>query len=390
MNAPCTRSLAISVQRCIAAVAVGAGLLITTAEAAGQDRFQQTNLVSNDQTISGVVQFDSRLINPWGLIRADTGSWFVINGQSAFAPSDTSFSQAGIATSYTGDGVIDVTSINLPAPRAARLQGQAFTGVFNPFGESRQIFVVRQLPISSPAQFIFAGQNGAISGWSPVALFPQPTENAQLLIGDGFFDGQFTGAAIDVRTNNPRLLLTDFQNGRVVAFDSQFRQVNLGSSAFRDSLISSRLRPVNIVRFDNRFIVAFAERDDNDGLPVVGNGRGAVTVFDADGRVLTRLTGEQFNAPVGVARAPRDFGDFSNAILVSNFGDGRILAFDADTGKFIGAMRDPNGRVLRITGIRSIAFGNDDTAGPSNTLFFTASPDLDDQSLFGRIDLVEQ
>src|SRR6185369_7354885 len=117
-----------------------------------------------------------------------------------------------------------------------------------------------------------------------------------------------------------------------------------------------------------------------------GPGRGFVAVFSADGVLQKRLRwGAWFNAPWGVALAPSDFGRFSNSILVGQFGSGRIAAFDPDSGDFRGYVRGEHGRPLMIDGLWALSFGNGATAGPKNTLFFTAGIDDEAHGLFGTL-----
>ena len=91
------------------------------------------------------------------------------------------------------------------------------------------------------------------------------------------------------------------------------------------------------------------------------------------------------NAPWGIALAPANFGRFSNALLVGNFGDGRINAFDAATGNALGAL-DTDGTPITIDGLWGIAFGNGINAQPTNTLFYAAGPADETHGAYGRID----
>jgi uncharacterized protein (TIGR03118 family) len=112
-------------------------------------------------------------------------------------------------------------------------------------------------------------------------------------------------------------------------------------------------------------------------------------VFDATGHFVKRLVdvGGALNAPWGVALAPADFGPFSNALLVANFGDGKINAFDASTGAKLGTLSKADGTPIAIDGLWGIAFGNGINSQPTNTLFFTGGPAGETHGVYGRIDV---
>jgi len=113
-------------------------------------------------------------------------------------------------------------------------------------------------------------------------------------------------------------------------------------------------------------------------------------VFDTSGHLLQRLIlGNHLNAPWGLALAPGDFGQFSDALLVGNFGDGHIQAFDPATGKFLGQLKDESGRPIVIDGLWAIIFGNGVTAGDRNALYFAAGPDDETHGLFGSLRVVD-
>jgi uncharacterized protein (TIGR03118 family) len=133
--------------------------------------------------------------------------------------------------------------------------------------------------------------------------------------------------------------------------------------------------------------VTFAKQDSNRQDDAPGVGFGFVDVFDANGSLIRRVaTRGSLNAPWGIALAPADFGRFSNRLLVSNFGDGTIDAFDPATGNFLGQLRATNGQVLKIDGLWGLSFGNGLAGQPTNSLFFTSGPGHEQHGLYGRID----
>jgi uncharacterized protein (TIGR03118 family) len=130
-------------------------------------------------------------------------------------------------------------------------------------------------------------------------------------------------------------------------------------------------------------------QDDDAEDDVHGMGLGVVDAYDLNGNLLRRLiTGGVLNAPWGLALAPHNFGRFSGQLLVGNFGNGRINAFDPITGEQRGQMLSPRGGPIRIDGLWALSFGNDHAAGPSNVLFFTAGPGDENHGLFGRLTAV--
>jgi uncharacterized protein (TIGR03118 family) len=113
-----------------------------------------------------------------------------------------------------------------------------------------------------------------------------------------------------------------------------------------------------------------------------------VDEYDTSGQLLRRIaTGGTLNAPWGMALAPAGFGDFSNQLLVGNFGDGTINAYNLATGQFLGQLRAPNGDIIAIDGLWGMAFGNNLNNQPSTTLFFAAGPNDEANGVYGRIDV---
>lgn len=133
--------------------------------------------------------------------------------------------------------------------------------------------------------------------------------------------------------------------------------------------------------------MTYAKQDDDAKDDVAGAGLGFVDVFDADGHLIRRLAaGGKLNAPWGLALAPANFGRFSNMLLVGNFGDGRISAYDPDTLAFRGQLRTADGAPITIDGLWGISFGNGLLSQPISTLFFTAGSGDEEHGLYGRID----
>jgi uncharacterized protein (TIGR03118 family) len=162
--------------------------------------------------------------------------------------------------------------------------------------------------------------------------------------------------------------------------------VSLPATAFRDPQVPAGYAPFNVQELQGSIYVAFAKREEGEIEESPGPGKGYVAVFSPAGVLQKRLQwGSWFNAPWGLAIAPADFGGLGGSVLVGQFGNGKIAAFDPVSGEFRGLMRAAHGRSLAIEGLWAIAFGNNATAGSSSTLYFTAGIDDEAHGLFGTI-----
>ena len=147
---------------------------------------------------------------------------------------------------------------------------------------------------------------------------------------------------------------------------------------------------INIQRIGRKLYVTYAMQDGQGQEGIAGPGNGSVNVFDFSGNLLGRLISNgNLNSPWGVALAPENFGDFSHALLVGNFGDGTIHAYDPCSGDHLGTLNDPNGQVISIPGLWALRFGNGHNGGDATTLYFAAgipgSGVVEDHGLFGSI-----
>jgi uncharacterized protein (TIGR03118 family) len=199
----------------------------------------------------------------------------------------------------------------------------------------------------------------------------------------------YTGLAIGQAGTATFLYACDFEHGRIDVYDKDFQIVQLDGS-FSDPNIPNSYSPFNIQNLAGKLYVTYAQQSHSDPDEETGHGSGFVDVFDTDGNLLQRLIrGNHLNAPWGLALSPASFGPFSNALLVGNFGDGRIHAFDATDGKFLGSLEDETGKPIVIEGLWAIAFGNGVSAGDSNALYFAAGPDDETHGLFGSLRFVQ-
>jgi uncharacterized protein (TIGR03118 family) len=182
------------------------------------------------------------------------------------------------------------------------------------------------------------------------------------------------------------LYVANFRSARVEVYDTNFHRVHLDEDAFDNDRIPRDFAPFNVQNIGGSLFVTYARQDAARHDPVLGDGGGFVDIFSTDGKLQGRLEhGDWFNAPWGVVWTPRDFGEFSNTILVGNFRSGWIAAFNGFTKKFIGFVRNPNDSRVFIDGLWSLTFGNNGNAGSSTTLFFTAGPNGEQNGLFGTL-----
>jgi uncharacterized protein (TIGR03118 family) len=191
----------------------------------------------------------------------------------------------------------------------------------------------------------------------------------------------YTGLA----TLNDRLYATDFHNRRVDVFDRTFQPVTV-SGGFEDSNIPADFAPFGIQAINGDIYVTYAQQDADKVDDVHGRGLGYVDAFDTNGNLLQRVAIRQFlNAPWGLALAPAGFGQFAGRLLVGNFGDGRINAFDVATGRWVGMLTGSDRRPLEIEGLWGLSFGNGFAGQPIDSLYFTAGPADESQGVYGVV-----
>ncbi|KVC67121.1 TIGR03118 family protein [Burkholderia stagnalis] len=307
---------------------------------------------------------DANLKNPWGIAFNPKGFvWVADNGTQR-------------ATLYDGNGVPQSLVVTIPPGTSGDPSptGIVFNGTTD--------FVVTQGAKSGPAAFIFAGEGGTLTAWSPAV---NPT--AAITVFDSGGAAVYKGLAMAGNNGANFLYATDFHNNRIDVFDRTFAKVT-PAGAFQDPSLPAGFAPFGIQALGSKLFVTYAKQDAAAHDDVAGAGFGLVDVFSPSGQFLQRFaTGGPLNAPWGVALAPADFGRFSHAVLVGNFGDGMLHAFDATSGMLLGALQQGDGSTIVEPGLWGIAFGNGLNDQPANTLFFAAGPNDEADGLYGRIDV---
>ena len=350
-------------------------LVPVAAYAQGGGFYQQTNLVSD---LPNIAKFqDPNLVNSWGLVHGPATPWWVADNGT------------GVSTLYNGQGVKVPLTVTIPAPAGSPAGTTAApTGViFNGNGG----FNVSENGTSFSSVFIFDTEDGTISGWNPT--FADRTHAILAVdrstVGAG---AVYKGLAMGSNASGTFIYATNFRFGTVEQFNSSFQLVN----SFTDSRLANTCplpnqcyAPFGIQNIGGNLYVTFALQNAEKHDDVAGPAHGFVDVFDTSGNLIQRLIMHgRLNSPWGLAHAPADFGLFSNALLVGNFGNGRINAYDLNTGEFLGQLRDQTNTPITIDGLWSLQFGNDANAGLHNELFFTAGINDEADGLFGKITFI--
>src|SRR6266704_4040864 len=342
----------------IAAVVLLRPLLPVAAHANGAGLYHQTNLVSD---LPNIAQFqDPNLLNPWGLSHGPTTPWWV------------SDNGAGVSTLYNGAGTAIPLVVTIPPP-AGSPAGTTAAPTGNVFNGTSG-FVVATSSGAGPSFFMFATEDGTISGWNPAA---DPTHAVLAVDRSSVGAGAvYKGLAIGSNASGTFIYATNFRFGTVEMFNSSFQLVG----SFTDSKLANTCplpnqcyAPFGIQNIGGKLFVTFALQNAEKHDDVSGPAHGFVDVFDTSGNLIRQLVVHgRLNSPWGLALAPADFGRFSNDLLVGNFGDGRINAIDPNNGDFLGQLRDQANNPITIDDLWGLAFGNGVNAGGTNELFFTA------------------
>jgi len=316
-----------------------------------------TALVSNNG-VPGTTT-DERLVNAWGLVAGPATPWWVSDNGADFS------------TLYLASGVKRNLNVSVDG---------APTGiVFN--GDSASF---RVGPSNAGAPFIFATEGGTIAGWNPSL-----GTAAEVKVDSSAAGAIYKGLAIATTATGPQLFATDFHNARIDVFNATWAAVT-PAGGFVDSKISAGYAPFGIQTIGARIFVTYAKQGPGARDELHGQGLGFVDAFDTDGNLLVRVAQHgQLNAPWGLALAPASFGRFGGDLIVGNFGDGQVNAYQETpdgTFELMGSLRTADGRKLVIDGLWALQFGHGTVNnGPIDKLFFTAGPNDESDGLFGTI-----
>jgi uncharacterized protein (TIGR03118 family) len=328
--------------------------------------YTQTNLVSDGSVPAATIS--DNLINPWGIAHSATSPfWISDNG-------------TGVTTVYDGAGnLVPIAGHDAIAIAAAPGQDSSSPAgqVFNSAGLG---FDVTANGVTASSVFLFATTSGTISGWSPTVDGSSSViavDNSQ-----GSNPAAYTGLAIGTTDQGTFLYAANFSNGAIDMFDSQFDKV----SSFTDPNLPSGYAPFNVQVFNSKLYVTFAQQDPATHRDAPGPGHGFVDAFDLNGNLLDRVaTQGVLNSPWGLDIAPQGFGQFSGDLLVGNFGDGSIDAFDPHTDKFMGQLLGGNEIPLQIQDLWALTNGTSANGTDPNAIYFTAGGQNEQHGLFGSL-----
>jgi uncharacterized protein (TIGR03118 family) len=322
------------------------------------------NLVADT---AGVADFtDPNLVNAWGIAISGASPFWLCDGGT------------GLSTVYAdGANGFSVSATKAIIPPSATGGNTVCTGiVFN----SSTAFMIGTTTTRA-ASFIFATEGGTISAWASAV----DATHAQMAVDNSAAGAVYKGLAIVATGTSPQLYAANFHTGTIDVFDGNFKPVSL-PGAFADPAIPAGFAPFNIQNLGGKLYVTYAKQDANQKFDVPGPGNGYVDVYDTSGALVQHLvSGGPLNSPWGIQIAPASFGKYSGAVLVGNFGDGLINAFDATSGMYLGTLQDQNGNNIRISGLWGLQFGNGGNGGDVNALYFAAGPSAQQHGLFGSI-----
>ncbi|MEI7669093.1 MAG: TIGR03118 family protein [Pseudomonadota bacterium] len=392
------------------------GFLVNTAVADDKNKnsYQQTNFVANKSGYKSDI-IEKNFINAWGIAIRPKGA----GGHFWVTAKDISFEYLGDVINSPNPKlrnlhVDDLKHISLPVGGEDKFA----TGVV--FSDSKDAFVITQTiigaePVTAPAKFLFASDGGIISAWTerkhPDGSFDRAGE-AVTVIDDSKEGSQFFGLAIN--HNYTRLYAADFgKQPAIKVFDGKFKQEAITfENPFDDNkngkVDAGEYAPFNVQALttptgEHHIFVTYAKtlvcneegiaKDDcKQGELYAGEedtakaGQGKLAEFTEEGKLIKVWNDAgKLSAPWGIVYSPANFGKLSNMLLVGNFGDGSIAAFDSTTHKFKDVIRDTKGKPIKIEKIWGLLFGNGESLGDANALYFAAGPNDEKDGIFGSI-----
>ena len=342
------------------------GGLILVAPTFGANAYLKHNLVSD---VAGMADHtDPNLVNPWGIATSPASPfWF-------------SDQASGKSTLYSTAGSGSIPGLVVTVPPSAKAMVGTPTGIV--FNGTTGF----EVATGKPAAFIFATEDGTISGWNSTVNMT----NAVLKVDNSSSNAVYKGLALAANGANSYLYAANFNAGTIDVFDSTFAPVTM-TGAFTDPDIPAGYAPFNIQTLGANLYVTYAKQDDAKEDEVVGPGNGYVDVYDPTGKLVKHLiSGGALNAPWGLAMAPTGFGDFSGDLLVGNFGDGMINVYDPTSGAWIANLHDVEGNPYVIPGLWGLLPGNGKSGGAASAVYFTAGISgadgvLEKHGLFGSL-----
>lgn len=328
-----------------------------TPGALGQtNSYKQTNLTSDTTGVAANV--DPNLVNPWGIaFFPNTPFWIADNN-------------SGFTTLYNASGM---NTGSFPVPHAA-----ANTGLSTPTGIVANTTGAGFAVNGKPGVFIFDSEDGAITSWNG-------TDPVTIKVDNSATGAVYKGLALITNSSGTFLLAANFNSGAVEVYDNLFNTKTLAGT-FVDPNLPSGFAPFGIHVISNQVLVTYAMQDQAKHDPVHQAGAGYVDLFDLNGNFLQRLVSQgNLNAPWGAVIPPAGFGAFGGKLLIGNFGDGTINAYDPAAGTFIDQMKDATGAAITNASLWDMVFGGGGSSGDPQTLYITAGLANEQHGLFAAI-----
>jgi len=339
------------IARAVCRLGVLAGALCAWAMAqTAPNTFLVHKLVSDLSSVADHV--DPNLVNPWGNGFGQSPFWVGNNG-------------TGTSTLYDGTGAAIPLVVDIPAAGGAKTGGPVTGVIFNTFASSPSAFAVAS---GKPASFLFCSTDGIISGWNSSV----DSTHALVLFDNSASGAVYTGCALGGVVGAPLLFAANFHSGTVDVFDGSLKPIH-NAGAFVNPAVPAGFAPYNTAIIGGNVYVAYAKQDATQQYSVAGAGNGYVALFDQTGKlVVTLIANGALNAPWGMAPAPSTFGPFGSALLVGNFADGKINAYNLTTGDWLGTLSDLSGAPISYPGLWSLSFGSGARSEDPATLYFAA------------------
>ncbi len=400
------------------AVALVAPVVLFARTRIAESGYLQTNLVANKAEYHPKI-VDEKMIDAWGIALRPPGAgghiWI------SNAGTGTSFEFIGDVPGnplhQDGLKIVVLDQPNFTDHGYAFVTGQAYNSASDIAGQPEEFHVSgpadnrKATPVepiaagySGSAKFVFVTEDGCINAWSsntavamrsaPVVInysktAPYMPSHANCVFSGAALTNNASTSDAFAKAGGNHLFATDIRNNVIRVFDNKWKDVT-DAYHFQTPASVGSLHPFNVLDLGGHLFVTYAEFDpesDEGQEQTLGAGLGHVVEYDENGALVKDFNSHgALNVPWGMAIAPASFGPFANDLLVANFGDGTISAFDLKSGEFIGYLRDPDTKIICIDGIWAITFGNGYSLGDASVLYFTAGPNGEEDGLFGRLE----
>jgi uncharacterized protein (TIGR03118 family) len=327
------------------------------------------NLVSDQAGVAD--HTDKNLINPWG------------NAFSATSPFWVGDNGTGLSTLYDGTGTPNATTIvAVPAAAGATTPGPV-TGVIQ-----NSVTTAFLVATGKQSQFAFCSEDGMISGWNSTV----DATHAKVILDNSKNKAVYKGCAAATPTGGtPQMYVANFNSGKVEVYDQTMTPIT--TATFANTAIPAGFAPFNVEIIAGKVYVAYAKQDAAKDDDQAGLGNGQVSVFDTTGTLVKALIPQSatslLNSPWGLTTVPAGgWGTLpAGTLLVGNFGDGAIHAYDPTSGALVGTIVNSGGTPLLLDGLWSLTWGpNAPEAGTTpDQLYFTSGPNKEANGLYGYL-----